>query len=440
MPTRSYAVGWWRNEPYSHAWVGVHRRRAVRDWLARQGGRFVVEELPAYAPELNPVEYLWGWWKPNTAANGCARTEAALHWLARGGVYLAGGIAAKLMPRTDCTPFIAAFLASHLRGGSRHARGFTLVELLVVITIIGILIALLLPAVQAAREAARRMRCSNNMRQLGLALHSYHDSHTCFPPSCFGQMNCMYGNTGDRMGLNLSGFVVLLPYFEHQAIYDRWNFRVCASTNKTNFNATLGVGTPMGDPVAAGHADLLETELAIFTCPSQAPTASRPSGANTTIAPGRYGYKTNYEFVTYLTPWKHSYCNYWFNWPLTERRMFEDNSRCRISDITDGTSNTVALGETKWDVHNGYGYCWGYKAWLMQGVDPAFGLNVNFYNSASAGLIQTAPKLGSWGYCGSYHPGGCHFTMADGSVRFIGDTTDLRTLRLLAAIGDGEQP
>ena len=63
--------------------LGEHRRRPVRDWLAAQACRFTVEELLAYAPELNPVEYLWGWWKPNTVANGCARTEAELHWLAR---------------------------------------------------------------------------------------------------------------------------------------------------------------------------------------------------------------------------------------------------------------------------------------------------------------------------------------------------------------------
>lgn len=65
---------------------GVHRSRAVRAWRTAQGGRFVVEELPAYAPELNPVEYLWGWWKPNTVANGCALTEEQLHWLARQGL------------------------------------------------------------------------------------------------------------------------------------------------------------------------------------------------------------------------------------------------------------------------------------------------------------------------------------------------------------------
>jgi transposase len=66
--------------------LGVHRSRAVREWIAAQGGRWIVEELPAYAPELNPVEYLWGWWKPNTVGNACARTEEELHWLARQGL------------------------------------------------------------------------------------------------------------------------------------------------------------------------------------------------------------------------------------------------------------------------------------------------------------------------------------------------------------------
>ncbi len=66
--------------------LGVHRSKAVRAWFKTQGDRFVVEELPAYAPELNPVEYLWGWWKPHTVANGCVRTEAELHWLARQGL------------------------------------------------------------------------------------------------------------------------------------------------------------------------------------------------------------------------------------------------------------------------------------------------------------------------------------------------------------------
>lgn len=80
--------------------LGVHRRRAVRTWLARQGGRWRVEELPAYAPELNPVEYLWGWWKPRTVGNACARTEEELHWLARRGLRAA---------QRRQTPLVTAF-------------------------------------------------------------------------------------------------------------------------------------------------------------------------------------------------------------------------------------------------------------------------------------------------------------------------------------------
>ncbi|NUQ65584.1 MAG: DUF1559 domain-containing protein [Pirellulales bacterium] len=314
----------------------------------------------------------------------------------------------------------------------RKRTGFTLVELLVVIAIIGILIALLLPAVQAAREAARRSQCSNNMKQLGLALHNYHDAHKVFPSSVFSAGNCAYGNPADPLTLNTSGFVVLLPYLEQQAIYDKWNFRICASQNRSYGPG----GPPAGDPVAAGHADLLRTVLAVFTCPSQAQTLSEPSNGTiyTDIVAGRYGYKTNYEFVVHAAPWRHTYCNYWRNDPMTERRMFEDNSSCRIADVKDGTSNTVAFGETRWDMFNGWGHCWGYRGWLMMGVDPGFGINVFYYSPT---YPNTRPNLASWGYSGSYHPGGCHWTLADGSVRFISETTNLTTLTRLASMADG---
>lgn len=115
---------------------------------------------------------------------------------------------------------------------SRIQRGFTLVELLVVIAIIGILIALLLPAVQAAREAARRAECSDNLKQMGIALHNYHDANKKFPPATFNLVTTgtalgasaaapPYG--ADQLGMNLHGFLVLLPFMEQQAIYSQYN-------------------------------------------------------------------------------------------------------------------------------------------------------------------------------------------------------------------------
>src|SRR6187549_2753859 len=113
----------------------------------------------------------------------------------------------------------------------RARLGFTLVELLVVIAIIGALVALLLPAVQAAREAARRMSCTNNMRQLGLATHNYHDSNRVFPASVYGYKACDPGAgiTPDPLPLNVSGWVGALSYIEQGSIVSSYNFQQAAS-------------------------------------------------------------------------------------------------------------------------------------------------------------------------------------------------------------------
>jgi prepilin-type N-terminal cleavage/methylation domain-containing protein len=116
----------------------------------------------------------------------------------------------------------------------RHQTGFTLVELLVVIAIIGILVALLLPAVQAAREAARRMHCTNNLKQLGVALHNYHAAFQRFPPAGLDYGWCVMGgscgrNTASLTALNANGWVLLLPYLEEQALFADYDQKQCAS-------------------------------------------------------------------------------------------------------------------------------------------------------------------------------------------------------------------
>ena len=127
--------------------------------------------------------------------------------------------------------------------------GFTLVELLVVIAIIGILIALLLPAVQAAREAARRIQCSNNLKQIGLSLHNYHGSNKCFPPGSFW------------FGLDYANYrgcilIRLLPYIEQQPLYDQYDFE-------------LKAGVPIDSQKLAGSNDLIQSTIVpVFRCPS----------------------------------------------------------------------------------------------------------------------------------------------------------------------------
>ncbi|HBN74766.1 MAG TPA: prepilin-type cleavage/methylation domain-containing protein [Planctomycetaceae bacterium] len=326
----------------------------------------------------------------------------------------------------------------------KNKKGFTLIELLVVIAIIAILVALLLPAVQQAREAARRTSCKNNFKQLGLALHNYHDTHGVFPASVYNKGVCstVYTGTGKAncQVMNTNGLLMLLPFLEQANLYDAYDFNVAMSDNAGGVYGTqqtcIGGGstaTVMGDPLASGNAARHQTVIDVFTCPSQ------PSGNDLTAttaayraAPGIGGRKTSYDFIVYAN-YRHSDCNNWSTDSGSVRRMFGDNSKARMRDITDGTSNTFAMGEQKFEIHNGSANPYGYRGWLQPGIDPTFGINNHTY----AG-IDRSPKLGSWGYGGSYHVGGMQILMADGSVRFISENASSVTISNLCRMADGQ--
>jgi len=316
----------------------------------------------------------------------------------------------------------------------RNCHGFTLVELLVVITIIGILISLLLPAVQAAREAARRLQCGNNLKQLGLALHNYDTAHGCFPPAGIGYGGCCAWYASDKSIHNVSGLVMLLPYLEQLPLYDAFDQTQCAS-NVLGWQACQAPsGTLAGDAVTSGNAKVVSTRLAIFSCPSDNgepyfPDSYYPCDIKT--GSGYKGVKTSYDFCVTTSDLN---CNFWSHDVASHRRMFGENSRCQVANVLDGTSNTIAIAETTYEGANGDAPAWGYRAWAKVGIDPGSAA----INDWTNGYSDPIPgRLGQWGRMGSLHPGGAHAVLADGSVHFFGENTDRVLLENMSAMADG---
>lgn len=332
---------------------------------------------------------------------------------------------------------------------SRKHRGFTLIELLVVIAIIAVLIALLLPAVQQAREAARRSTCKNNLKQLALALHNYHDTMSVFPYSTLADGSISnasasanvavmkVANPGMRT-MNKRGWVDVLPYFDQAPLY-----------NTANHSAAFGSYDPAGgtlaggDPFTNGNAKVVSTKIAAFLCPSDAGSdAYRGTTVNYVISPtaatnGLFGAKTSYDMV--VTRYSDN-VGLWIIQGTTTRRMFGPHSASKMKDVSDGTSNTAMLCESTLDVRNGVINTWGYSKWVGNGTDLGAGEGINFWPCCSwAPPMTSVPgTMANWGAPGSQHTGGCHIALADGSVRFISQNLDNTTRIRLATMADGQ--
>lgn len=324
--------------------------------------------------------------------------------------------------------------------------GFTLVELLVVIAIIGILVALLLPAVQAAREAARRMSCSNNLKQLSLSLHNYHDANKKFPPQGTnrGWRQGVPGDANDHqppaLVHNHSGWVSLLPYFEQQALYDRYDMRQAAGFYLRNTNATLA-----GGAVPVVNAEVVSQLLQVFVCPSdRGPQPRRITAGDTAYGIGLAPYegvKTNYDFSARATLLG-------FNWwrrnaTPADSYLFGENSDSDMATMTDGTSNTFAVVETLTAVQDGRCPAWGYRGWVSTGVDLRKA-GINNFDRTLLGTWYTGDRtpirglLYTWGLGGSLHPGGCQAALGDGSVRFLSQTTAISVLQAMHTVNGSE--
>lgn len=362
----------------------------------------------------------------------------------------------------------------NILGGSRLRRvGFTLIELLVVIAIIAILIALLLPAVQQAREAARRTQCKNNIKQISLALHNYHDTANQFPIGA----NCADGVNGaaNSCGTNFrhpnwgtTWAVSILPYIDQAPLYNQWDSRL----------------------PSAHQPAVTSTELAAFRCPSDifngrtvgsggaTPAQSPINNANSLYAKGNYGanYGGGWGNENSGTNGVSGASNGGKNLGAFYSRGAAGNERFGMNfrDCTDGTSNSIAIGEML--VENGNGSCRGCWALNMGAMVSAYTGTVNSspyrpQDGPEGIATPNAPAsingtLTAWGdcptFCGSgagdrqlhcldcggdgrggnairsRHTGGAHVGFCDGSGRFLSENIDRLLYRALMTIQGGE--
>lgn len=333
-------------------------------------------------------------------------------------------------------------------------RAFTLVELLVVIAIIGVLVSLLLPAVQAAREAARRMQCSNNLKQFGLALHNYADVHKAFPPrrggTAGGGNTARFDGNYDRK----SAFIFLLPFIEQTALADQ-----IQAGNVTDTNGNV---IHPGGPAAWYNNNAWlpwRAQLSVVLCPSDKPV----------INPAQHG-KNSYAFCIGDSPGNTGGNDRWNIANSTNRGVFVGSQRCRtFGHLTDGTSNTIGMSERVWSGNTGLHTANGedvrtataanvttvntspiscmaqatgkrfvgvqikarFGALWSDGQAERVGFTTILPPNAPSCVIDANANADSQGgvlSASSYHPGGVMGVMMDGSVRFISDTIDCGNL------------
>jgi prepilin-type N-terminal cleavage/methylation domain-containing protein/prepilin-type processing-associated H-X9-DG protein len=306
------------------------------------------------------------------------------------------------------------------------STGFTLVELLVVITIIGILIALLLPAVQAAREAARRMQCGNNLKQTVLAMHLYHEAIEMFP----------VGIADTRVPYAYANWAqYLLPYLEQENLLDI-------------FNPDVNYANPYFNDSAAGkNATVLRTKIQTYLCPSD--DAGREGRIDKMQNPSNYVGFTRSNVVGCFNP----DAGVREGSPSQRRSIFGFNVARSAAQVTDGTSNTVAISEmisgaNPSDVRGMWWYDMGCHYEHKYNPNSRSDTMANWFSGYGYCLSDTAGgkvycdyNAPGWGEttfaASSYHPGGVNVGLADGSVRFANDTIGNAVWQALGSIDGG---
>jgi prepilin-type N-terminal cleavage/methylation domain-containing protein len=314
--------------------------------------------------------------------------------------------------------------------------GFTLVELLVVIAIIGVLVALLLPAVQAARESARRAQCSNNLKQLGIALQNYADTNKSALPA--GEYSCCWG----------TWLVGLLPYIEQRALYDNYKFFGAVQNQAGNAISQTDANTRYG---GSQNLPVTKTQISAYTCPSDSTTASPSiiSGVTFHNYVGNHGNTTLGRQATFGTTLS-GQPNIFKGAPFVVVSSWNSNPQVvKLADIFDGLSNTLAFSET---VQGRDGDLRGFAWWnggshfetyltpntsqpdILESISyckPANPMNPPCDQPTSSNPSNIAAR--------SRHPSGVMAALCDGSVRFVSNNINLDTWRALGSAA-GKEP
>lgn len=329
----------------------------------------------------------------------------------------------------------------------KSPQGFTLIELLVTIAIIGILIAMLLPAVQAVREAARRIQCTNNLKQLALAAHQYHDTVGTFPPAIL--LSQYDSATSKYRGTNL--FVFLLPHLEQGGLYDSWDF----GDPNTNFSGGRSARSAQGPNLLCPSEP--ESENPLYY-PAQLTGSSTDRYINVTNYAGNAGTRSYHPSSGLIT----TDGIFFMAGPGSQPEA--NQKPVRLADITDGTSSTFLFGErNRWDTnYNTFaeqGWDWAFRYygnWAATTTTDIAHVTLSTYSPINyrmpfdydgrSGASPPAGSVTSFGYyidlrvCafGSSHPGGANFAMCDGSVQFYSEAIPLITLQALSTRSGSE--